>query len=139
MLARIQGTIDGYSRMDVPLLVNPLLSQPLVEFCLSVPSWNWIAGGENRSIARRAFESSLPEVLLKRTSKGTPNSFAFEVVDRNRKRLRDHLLDGRLAQHGLLDLAAIEEVLRPDQPMKGFSHMRLSFLAEAEAWSRLQN
>lgn len=137
MLARIQGTIDGYSRANVPGLVNPLLSQPLVEFCLSVPTWEWIDGGRNRSLARQAFSDRLPRLLLDRTSKGTPNSFAFEVVDRNRKRLRDHLVGGCMAAQGLLDLAAIGSTLQDGRPMKGFDHMRLSWLAEAESWARL--
>jgi len=137
MITRIQGTVDGFSRFDSPALINPLLSQPLVEFCLAIPTWDWVAGGRDRSLTRRGFATKLPKALVERRSKGTPNSFAFEVIDRNRHILRDHLIGGVLSSHGLLDLPALEHVLQPGRPLMGFDHMRLAALAEAEAWARL--
>ena len=137
MLARIQGTIDGYSRYDSPLLVNPLLSQPLMELCLGIPTWAWVSGGRDRAVTRRAFSGQLPAALLDRRSKGTPNSFAFEVVDRHRDTIRAHLLDGFLAASGLIDTAAIEQILTPGRPLIGFEHMRLATLMEADVWCRL--
>ena len=139
MLTRIQGTIDGFSRFSSPPMVLPLLSQPLVEFCLAVPSWRWIEGGQNRAPARRAFSAKLPSEILARRSKGTPNSFAFDVIDRNRQIARDQLLDGRLVQHGLLDANQVRKTLSDDVSLRGFDHMRLAMLLEAEAWSRLHS
>ncbi|HTM81566.1 asparagine synthase-related protein [Asticcacaulis sp.] len=136
MLTRIQGTIDGFSRFSSPPMVLPLLSQPLVEFCLSVPSWRWIESGRNRAPARRAFSDKLPRAVLDRRSKGTPNSFAFDVVDKNRPIARDQLLDGQLAQHGLINVDQVSRVLADNVVLKGFDHMRLAMLLEAEAWSR---
>ncbi len=136
MLTRIQGTIDGFSRFTSPPMVLPLLSQPLVEFCLSVPAWRWIEGGRNRSPARRAFASVLPKAILDRRSKGTPNSFAYDVIDRNRSVARDQLLNGILAANGLLDVEKTANTLAENVPLKGFDHMRMSILLEAEAWCR---
>lgn len=137
MLTRIQGTIDGFSRFDSPVLVNPLLSQPLMELCLSLPTWLWVSGGRDRALTRAAFADKLPAALLDRRSKGTPNSFAFEVIDRNRNLLREQLLGGILAAQGILDVAAIERALSPGSALVGFDHMRLATLAEAEAWCQL--
>src|SRR3546814_5960667 len=45
----------------------PLLSQPVMEACLKAPAWMWIAGGENRAVARTAFANVLPRDILERT------------------------------------------------------------------------
>src|SRR6185312_240696 len=49
----------------------PLLSQPVVEACLRVPSWMSISGGHNRVAARTAFADVLPPDILNRRSKGS--------------------------------------------------------------------
>lgn len=132
-LTRIQGTIDGFPR-HWPPDINPLLSQPLVELCLGIPTWRWCEGGRDRSVARRAFEADLPEAVIHRTSKGTPNVFAFEIVERNRARLRALLRDGHLAQAGLIDVEAVDRVLTPAHVMTAPDHILLLGLSEAEAW-----
>ena len=136
MLARIQGTIDGFSRVDRPPQINPLLSQPIVEFCLSVPTWSWCDGGQNRSVARRAFGELLPAEVVNRTSKGGPDSFACLVIERNRKQLAAHLLDGLLARHKLIDTARIEARLANPLPLSGKECSRIAALGEAESWAR---
>lgn len=135
-LVRIQGTTDGFCRSATPSQINPLLSQPIVEACLAIPTWAWCAGGRNRSVARAAFQGLLPQALLDRRSKGGPDSFAFDVIDSNRARLRAHLLDGYLARHGLMDVRAVAHALDDRHPIRPVDYMRLSGLAEAEAWVR---
>jgi len=135
MLVRIQGTIDGFSR-ELVGQINPLLSQPVVEACLAIPTWQWISGGANRSIARLAYASILPDRVVHRLSKGGPGHFAFQIIETNRDLLRGQLLDGLLAKHGLLDLPALAETFDLDQPIDPHLLVRLSFLAEAESWAR---
>ncbi len=139
MLARIQGTIDGYSRMSQPLQVNPLLSQPIIETCLRIPSWQWVAGGRDRAIARRAFATQLPASIINRRSKGGPESFACRVIDANRDQFKALLLDGLLAKNGLIDLRAIEACLMNPAPISTELQKRLGLLGEAEAWARIWN
>lgn len=136
MLLRITGTIDGFPRDSFPPQINPLVSQPIIEACLAIPTWQWIADGRNRSIARRAFTDWLPQALIARQSKGGPDSFAYEVMETHKATVRDLLLGGLLARHDLIDRPAIEEALRTDRPVKPLDHIRLAVLAEAETWTR---
>lgn len=135
MLARIQGTLDGFRRSDTAPLVNPLLSQPVVEACLRIPTWLWCDGGYNRALVRKAFASRLPETILRRRSKGGPGSFAQAVIEAQRHRLLDILLNGFAAREGLLDLDGIERTLRSDAPIDDLDYPRFGFLAELEAWA----
>ncbi|ESQ92586.1 lasso peptide isopeptide bond-forming cyclase [Asticcacaulis benevestitus] len=134
-LARIQGTIDGYPR-DEPALILPLLSQPVMELCLRIPSWKWCAGGRDRALARRAFTPDLPSAIIDRRSKGGPHSFAYDVVDTNKTILKTQLLDGLLVGQGLLDRHRLEQILSSPSPIPPGLYMRLAVLAEAEAWSQ---
>lgn len=65
-----------------------------------------------------------------------PDSFAYEVMETNKRQVRELLLDGFLAERDLIDRRAIEEALRDDGPVKPLEHIRLAILAEAEVWAR---
>lgn len=115
---------------------SPLMAQPLVEVCLSVPTWLWFERGHNRALARRAFRELLPAEIVERRSKGTPDGFVARVYDANRPALRDLLCGGRLAAEGLLDRDAIDSTLKIPGPVKGHDHIRLLRIADVEAWVR---
>src|SRR3546814_984119 len=66
MLARAQKSIELYPRADAPPQIVPLLSQPVVELCLSIPTWQWVHGGRDRAVARAAFAGILPDLLVER-------------------------------------------------------------------------
>lgn len=132
-LLRAQVTLEP-DRSRIAPVVHPLLSQPVVETCLSIPSWQWRSGGRDRAVARNAFADRLPQAILDRKSKGTPDPFCGEIVARKRGELRARLLDGQLAAHRLLDPHAIEETLRPERPTTGEENVRLLELANVEAW-----
>src|SRR5690606_19809703 len=72
----------------------PLLSQPVVEACLKAPAWMWIAGGRNRSVARAAFAADLPHPILQRRSKGDFAQYLGAAWQRNKRGMRDFLLEG---------------------------------------------
>lgn len=136
MLLRIQGTLEGWSRQLWGPLITPLLSQPVVELCLSIPTWKWCEGGMNRSVARHAFETMLPPALIERRSKGGPNSVCLDVIEIHRKLLREFLLGGLLAQNKLVDSVSLQRLFDSDGPIGPPYHLRLSALAECEAWAR---
>jgi asparagine synthase (glutamine-hydrolysing) len=135
MMARIQGSIDGFPRYRVPA-VDPLLSQPIVETCLKIPTWKWVSSGQDRSIARQAFADLIPANLAHRRSKGTPDTAVFQMVAKHRGKMRDFLLGGRLAETGMLDLPRLEAVLSPRTVLATPNHILLLSLMECEAWSR---
>lgn len=132
-LVRAQLTLESDRSQMLPV-VNPLVSQPIMEACLAIPSWRWREGGRDRAMARAAFADRLPSVIVERRMKGTPDPFCGEIVQRKRAELRARLLDGQLTHHRILDPGAIEETLRPGRPTTGEENVRLLELANVEAW-----
>src|SRR3546814_16146244 len=88
---RTQQGVELYPRAVSPPHIAPLLSQPIVELCLSIPTWMWISGGLNRAVARKAFEGRLPAIITRRTHKGGPGGFDLAIYRRNRAALLEHL------------------------------------------------
>ncbi|MGE5562078.1 MAG: asparagine synthase-related protein [Bacillota bacterium] len=113
---------------------SPLVSQPLIEACLAVPSWEWRAGGRDRSLARRAFAAQLPPLVLNRRVKGTPGRFAARLLEHFRGPIRERLLGGRLAEAGIVDPAAIGRLLADERPVPDLERVRILELVNAEAW-----
>lgn len=116
---------------------SPLASQPLVEFCLSIPTWLWAEGGINRALARSAFASDLPPAIGARTSKAGPDSFIRAAFSANRTVISERLLDGLLVAHHVVDRSAVERALALDSLANDVSIVdRLLDLLEAENWAR---
>ena len=132
-ILRVQPNLEASRGAYLPVL-SPLMSQPVMEACLSVPSWHWRAGGQDRAAARRAFAGLLPPLILNRRIKGTPSRFAARLLDHFRGQIRERLLDGRLAANRIIDAAAIEQVLRGERPVPDLERVRILELVNAEAW-----
>ncbi len=111
-----------------------LLAQPIVEACLSTPTWLWFERGRNRAVARRAFAPLLPEAIAWRPSKGAMDSFVVEIFEANRAKLTAMVLDGQLARSGLIDRDAVERTLRNQGPVRGIAYSRVMQFADVEAW-----
>ncbi len=135
LLARAQRSIELYPRRSHPQHVAPLLSQPIVETCLTIPTWQWIEGGRDRAVARAAFKSVVPATLLSRTSKGGPGGFMQRIFQSNAEEAGDLLRNGLLARAGLLDLRILEGASQPT--VEGFEQaQRILALCAAESWVR---
>nr|AOH37238.1 hypothetical protein BGP89_13510 [Luteimonas sp. JM171] len=137
-LAGNQVFRDGIGRSSHRAFRMPLLSQPVMETCLKVPSWMWFANGRDRSIAREAFADRLPADIFHRRSKGTFMNYTGAVYRRNMHRMRDYLVNGRLAKHGLLDTDSLRKFLGSNPDTHGDSFMRIFDLCEVENWIRYQ-
>jgi asparagine synthase (glutamine-hydrolysing) len=138
-LATCQVYRDSLAR-GIPLAMHmPLLCQPVVEACLRAPSWMWIAGGQNRAVARAAFADLLPVDILKRRSKGTFMGYIGAVYRRNREQMRDYLMTGQLQAHGLLDADALRYLMANDLPPRGRPFIRIFDLCMIENWIRRQS
>lgn len=137
LLLRALCTLEGFPRTGFGPDITPLLAQPVLELCLSIPTWQWCAGGQNRSIVRAAYQERLPRSTLTRRSKGGPDSFCIEVIESQRSQLRDQLMEGLLRANGIIDVSELAKTLGDDRPLSGTTHVRLAQLAEAEAWSRI--
>ena len=133
-LTGIHTYLEGHGRLAIAPIVSPLLSQPIVELCLRIPSWLWCADGNNRAVARAAFAHSLPASVIARRSKGAFDGFGAALIDANRPLLRNLLLDGALAREGLI--ARDQVALALDRPVSdGEQIVDLLALADVAAWT----
>lgn len=128
--------LDGYARHMTAPSVFPLLAQPVVETCLRIPSWMWVAGGHDRAIARQAFSDSLPREITDRRTKGAMDAYCVRTFQLNRDRLRPYLLGGHLAAAGLLDRTQVEICLARPGPLRDDRFYRLLPVADMERWLR---
>lgn len=128
--------LDGYGRHTVAPSLVPLLAQPVVEACLSIPSWLWVAGGRDRAVARAAFRRELPAIVAERRSKGAMDAFCARTFETNRARLRPFLLDGLVANAGLLDRDAIDTYLARPFANRDRDFYRLLPIIDTELWAR---
>lgn len=106
-LVYVSGYYDPYERENAPELVNPLVSQPIVELCLSTPTYLLTHGGRGRGLARMAFASDLPADIANRKTKGGMEDHVKAVLMDNFDFARRTLLDGELVRRGILDRAKV--------------------------------
>ncbi|MBA4090125.1 MAG: hypothetical protein C0494_05965 [Sphingobium sp.] len=134
MILRMQEHMECPFESNQPPMITPLMAQPILEACLAIPSWQWIQGGQNRSVARDAFRRRLPEAILSRKGKPGPASFSALLLQTYLPRMKERLLDGHLAQQGIIDRVAVEVALADIVAQDGDRCRRLLQLADAEAW-----
>lgn len=128
---------ESFDRPGDPERTYPLLSQPLIELCLRIPTYVLIAGGRDRAIARRAFAGEVPREIIQRRAKGGINQLSARILDANIAFVREMLLDGLLVRERILDRARLEVCLSGERSPADFEyneilHEHLSI----EAWLR---
>jgi asparagine synthase (glutamine-hydrolysing) len=136
LIAAAQSVVEGFDPLDPVPLLSPLISQPVVEACLAIPSWLWFDRGHNRAVARRTFADTLPRTILERRSKGGPDGFIAELYRHHRDAIREMLIDGLLMTNGLLDRAALADALDERGPVQRHDFVRVMQLVDAESWAR---
>jgi asparagine synthase (glutamine-hydrolysing) len=134
MILRAQHYLDNYDRRLPFSAVHPLLSQPIVETMLKMPTWFAVQGGRDRAVARKAFSGRFPPLIADRRIKGGPDGFAIQWLRANLAGARERLLDGALVGHGLLDRAAIDIALSEAGLAREHDYVRLLLLLDTEAW-----
>lgn len=135
MLAGGQALREGRDRESIGPNRVPLLAQPVVECCLRTPSWMAVEGARNRAVARDAFSSMLPSAILERRSKGDFRALICEIVNRNRKVLKDLLIGGYLERNGILAKGTLEPYLSEDRAPTDSEFTQLLHLAGVELWT----
>jgi asparagine synthase (glutamine-hydrolysing) len=75
---------------------DPTVDRRLVEFCLSVPTEQYLAAGVPRALMRRAFADRLPASLLDERRRGAQALDWHEGLTADRERIREEI--DRLAQ-----------------------------------------
>jgi asparagine synthase (glutamine-hydrolysing) len=115
---------------------HPLLSQPLIELCLQIPTYHLLRGGRQRALARDAFDDRVPHEILLREDKGVTTTYVTDTIRRNQTFICDLLLDGILVRHRLINRDELDPYIVQGQSI-GMEHFwpLLSCIA-AELWVR---
>jgi asparagine synthase (glutamine-hydrolysing) len=128
---------DPFGESGDPEQIAPLLSQPLIETVLQIPTYLLLADGWERGLARRAFEAELPPAIARRRGKGGIEEHLFDILQKNKEFARSLLVDGVLADRGLIDRDRVASALSdgPSGVLKGSAEIYV-YLA-TEAWLRM--
>ena len=113
---------DSFDHETLPERVVPLMSQPLIELCLRIPTYVATAGGYDRSVARHAFADELPMEIIRRRAKGSVTRHNTNLLDANLELIREVLLDGLLVREGLLDRERLELYLSRETSPADFEY-----------------
>lgn len=139
---QIEGLVNSLDlvaltrRGDAARIAHPLLSQPVVELCLRIPTPILSSGEGDRTFARQAFADRIPVSIANRRSKGDVTTYFGRSMAANIPFLREHLLDGHLVARGLLDRVRLEAALTPDALIRRHVYGDLLFASGLEAWVR---
>ena len=112
---------DPFASRSTLDFINPLISQPMVELCLRIPTYVHAEGGTDRAVARAAFASDLPPEVLARTWKGAADRHLQDILDARLGLVREVLLDGALVRAAILDRRRLEEALATT-PVRSRTH-----------------
>lgn len=117
-------------------VLHPLLSTPVVETCLALPTIQLTLGRRDRALARKAFADRLPAKILERRSKGEMTAFYGRMIEGGLDVLRPWILEGHLARRGLIDRAEAEDLLTPESLIWRGGYADLMMVAAIEGWVR---
>jgi asparagine synthase (glutamine-hydrolysing) len=115
---------------------HPLLSQPLMELCLRLPTYTLLLGGRPRGLARTAFRDYVPSPILERRSKGGTTSYWMQTVRQSSSYLRELILGGTLHREKIIDGRLLDPYLNFSQPIPVEVFPRLIACISAEIWLR---
>jgi len=125
-----------FDRFDDPPQISPFLSQPVVELSIRIPTWYQMRGRRDRALARAAFQQDLAPEVYARRDKGEAEALAFAIVEANFPFLRETLLDGVIAQSGLIDRRRLEAAIGEQVSDELVTSVPLFDLLGAELWAR---
>lgn len=133
-LSRPNALHNPFAATDDPDEVFPLLSQPIIELCLSTPTYVLSTNGVDRSLVRDAFANDIPAEVARRRSKSIVDRYFDDLLRSNLDFVRSLLLDGRLVAERILDRQLLEHALM-NRVRSGFGYASeiLRFVA-LEAW-----
>ena len=115
---------------------HPLLSQPLVELCLRLPTYLLLRGGRERGLAREAFSDCVPREIIERSDKGSTTTYVVEAIRGNAGFIREILLDGMLVDAGIVDRKSLADIIVHENPLHPKQTMPLLACIAAELWLR---
>jgi asparagine synthase (glutamine-hydrolysing) len=115
---------------------HPLMSQPLIETCLRIPTYLLIRGGRERALAREAFADRLPPEIVRRRDKGSIVSYTTEMLRQGEDFVREVLLGGVLARSGIIAPDQLTPYIVQSQPFREDHLLPILACIAAELWVR---
>lgn len=115
---------------------HPLMSQPLIETCLRIPTYLLIRGGRERALARETFADRLPQEIIRRRDKGSIVSHTTEMLRQGEPFVRKVLLNGVLATSGIIAPDQLEPHIVQGQPFREEHLLPILACIAAEIWVR---
>lgn len=115
---------------------HPLLSQPLMELCLQIPTYLLLRGGRQRSLARDTFRDCVPVEILQREDKG---GLTFAILDQVRQSeafIRDIFTNGILSQMQIVNPRVLERYIARGESVRLTHCRQLLACITAELWAR---
>ena len=135
-LAEVANRHRPIARLERAPQHHPLLSQPLMEVCLRIPTYLLLRGGRERALAREAFAHQVPPQILRRYDKGSTIGHATEMLRRSEPFLRELLLGGVLAENNVIDRKELEPLILQGRPFREEHLLPLLACIAAEVYVR---
>ncbi len=115
---------------------HPLLSQPIIDLCLQIPTYLLTRGGRDRALARNAFKDYVPPEILKREDKGDISFTAVDAIRRSEKFISSILMDGFLVNERIVSRTALEKYIVHGESLRVNNCRPLLACIAAEIWAR---
>jgi asparagine synthase (glutamine-hydrolysing) len=118
-------------------VVHPLMSQPLLEHVLPIPTIALTDARRDRALARAAYADRLPSLVIDRQGKGVLTPHYGRRLAASTDFLRDYLLGGVLVAQHVIEPARLEPILDPEHLMHSDHYAELLLAVMAERWARV--
>jgi asparagine synthase (glutamine-hydrolysing) len=115
---------------------HPLMSQPLMEVCLQIPTYLLVRGGRERALARDAFADRVPPEIIRRRDKGSIVAHTTDLLRQGEGFVRDLLFEGALAGAGIINPNELKPYIVNGQPFREEHLLPLLACIAAEVWAR---
>jgi asparagine synthase (glutamine-hydrolysing) len=111
LVGDINTKVDRASMAHSLEVREPLMDHPLVEWLATLPSTLKLKRGEGKYLLKKAMEPYLPRDIMYRPKMGFAVPLARWFRGPLKQRVRDSLLDGRIAESGLFNPLAIRQMV----------------------------
>lgn len=133
-LAHADLAHNPFAQPDSPEEVFPLMTQPIIELGLRIPSYMQAQNSWTRIVARNAFASDLCPELVWRRGKCVADEYPKHLLASNIALVRTALLEGELARRRIIHREQLEVAL-DGGATKSFAHANeLLGLFSMEMW-----
>ena len=126
--------IDRGHKLENKPSIDPLLSQPLVELALSIPTYEMYGDGNDRIPFRRAFFNYTKNDYIWRKTKGETSGIVSLSFQHNIKTVKELALEGRFAQENLINKELLFAEIMKIQHGSCENAWPIANLLAAEVW-----